>query len=501
MGASVVAKIGEALEPEVWQASKDVLAKTEAGKYYVNLMRTKVEPEIAKLTETLRGGGTPVHEVMGKARNDVKQAVFGKNDINFTGLLRAVEKQGGPSARDHLANFHDIYFKQEAPAWRQAVTSAKAKAAGTAIDVSRQSPYTAPGVRERTLKTVSQETQLGTIAIPHLAQAPLNAAVLGPVSKAISAAAEYMKDPASARAWATKVGAMAQENVYEQMRVLAKDKPGAMGMLAKAQPVLDPLRGVFEWSRRMGIGYSSVWGRSVAEEAADKFFTSGGQDKVSEMHLKMLLGDGAGAKVMSQRGKLLDADRELAAFRASSELMGYRSLLETPMSWDRNAAWRIGTMYKPYSYRTMQIHKDALVKSWQAGGMRQVAKQVAVYGTLFPVAGELIKIGENAVTLQNPHDEEHEKRNILHGSVPAGVDDYLDAMGVAMTMGMLHSSITAATHRRLANFFIGPVPNAAVDLGEGLAAKHAFKQTSKSVLRRAGLPGRIANSLVFPTKK
>jgi hypothetical protein len=130
MGAGVVAKIGEALEPEVWQASKDVLAKTEAGKYYVNLMRTKVEPEIAKLTETLRGGGTPVHEVMGKARNDVKQAVFGKNDINFTGLLRAVEKQGGPSARDHLANFHDIYFKQEAPAWRQAVTSAKAKAAG-----------------------------------------------------------------------------------------------------------------------------------------------------------------------------------------------------------------------------------------------------------------------------------------------------------------------------------------------------------------------------------
>jgi len=105
---------------------------------------------------------------------------------------------------------------------------------------------------------------------------------------------KFIRDPASARSIASRVGAMSQETAYEIMAAQKKS--------STFQILLDPLRKVFSAERRVGIAYSAVMGKHAALEAAETLYKSKGNDKASQLQLKLLGLDPT--NVMNQGGRL-----------------------------------------------------------------------------------------------------------------------------------------------------------------------------------------------------
>jgi len=71
---------------------------------------------------------------------------------------------------------------------------------------------------------------------------------------------------------------------------------------------------------------------------------------------------------------------------------------------EKNASWRIGATYKQYGLEHA-LHQRMLTQAYRADGLLGVAKKAALYATIFPVAGEMIKAAEGIFTLQNSWDE------------------------------------------------------------------------------------------------
>ncbi len=493
--------------PTLFRSMEHIASATEAGKLWVDTLKNDVEPAIGKARQAYLSSGLSAEDAMSRAKTDIKDATFGKKNQAMHGLLQAAEKQGGPIAASHLADAHNIYFAEDAlkgSGWRAAVAKDIVDKQGNVIKkgvkISPNSPYSGHTKLETTAKNFSRATQLSLISVPHALQAPLNGLAVNGWMASAKAATEFMTDFSGAKAFALKSGAMSQELAYEMM--------AAQKGTSKFALLLDPMKKAFSMERRAGIAYSAVMGKHAALDAAETLYKSGGKDKAAEMQLKLLGQDPM--RVMQQQGQLLPDDIERAAFRSSSEIMGYRSPLETPMAWEKNAAWRIGTTYKQYGYRTMRLHQQVLSQAYQSEGMAGVAKKALTYATIFPLAGELIKGAEGALTLQNPWSSEKQKGNLLHS-------EYIDALAAGMGFNLIYAATRSATAQKLTNFAVGPIISTGTDLAqdviriaiaskspqrtEGQNRMEATKQLGKDVLRRSGLPGRILTPRIFPPKK
>lgn len=484
--------------PTIFRSMEHIASQTEVGKLWVNVLKNEVEPAIGKLTTAHLNAGMKPEEAMGKAKSIVKEQVFGKKNVGMMGVLQAAKKQGGEIAAEHLADAHNIYWAEDSlqgSTWRAAAAKGVVKKGVTIrppIDISPNSAYKGQTKLEQGAKQFSRMTQLSMISIPHALQAPLNSLAVNGWTSTIKAAAEFMRDPATARGFALKAGAMGQEMAYEMIA-------NAKGQ-TKFSMLLDPLKKAFTAERKFGITLSAVSGKHAAIDAADTFFKSGGNDKTALLQLKLLGLDPAA--IMKQGGQLATKDIELAAFRSASELMGYRSPLETPMVWEKNSATRIGTIYKQYGFRAMRVHQQVLQRAYEGGGMIEVAKKLATYATVFPIAGELIKGAEGLLSLQDPWSKEKQQGNIMHS-------EYLDACAAAMGFNLVYSATRSATYHKLIDFIVGPIASTVGDIGQDVinmtnadSKKRgaAERQLGKDVVRRAGLPGRILSHHLFPPK-
>lgn len=471
--------------PALLRSSEAVLAKTEIGKFYVDTIKNKLEPEAAKLSQTYLSTGMQPQEAMAKGKDSVKKAIFGKNNNGLIAVAQGVQKQGGPMAAQHLMDFHNIYFAEDA------LTAAgnRMTAIKKGVQVGTDPGYKGVkvGGMEAPVKKLNQAVSLPLISIPHAAQAPLNSLAVFGFRDTMKAMAEFAKDGASAKALAHTSGAMVQETAYGILSAQKGTSPYSL--------LIDPLRKVFSMERRAGIAYSAVIGKHSAIEAADTFFKSGGKDNKALIQLKLLGQDPS--LVMSQGGKLSQENIETAAFRSASEIMGFRSGLETPMYWESNAAWRLGTTFKQYGFRTMKLHADSLKRAYASEGMVGVAKKAAMYATVFPIAGELIKGAEGIATLQNPWSDEKQKNNFMG-------NEYADAIATAMGFNLIYSATRAATYHKLGNFLMGPIFGTASDLMTDVmasdprknatweqAAQRKTENVVSDLMRHSGLVGRI----------
>lgn len=482
--------------PTLLRSTEATVEKTAAGKIWAELIRNDVEPAIGKarqqlLDTSVRAGTMSVQEAMSQSRLQVKNAAFGRQGNGIIALLQAAKQQGGDIAARHLADAHNIYWKEELPNWR-------AQAIKKGVDIRPGSAYSPPPQAEIAVKDMSRMVNLPLVSIPHVLQAPLNGLAVNGVRASLAAAGEYMRDPASARAFAARVGAMSQETAYEIMAAQKKS--------STFQILLDPLRKVFSAERRVGIAYSAIMGKHAALEAAETLFKSNGRDKAASLQLKLLGLEPS--TVMNQGGRLGPEDIEKAAYRSADEIMGFRSLRETPMVWEKNAAWRIGATYKQYGYRTMRIHQRMLTQAYRGEGLLGVAKLAALYATVFPVAGEMIKAAEGVFTLQNPWNKEHQDRNLFHS-------EYIDALAMAMGFNLIYGATRSATFQKMANFLIGPIFSTGSDLLQDVVranpkknasmledVEYRAKNVAKDVVRRGGLPGRwISHQFFSPEEK
>jgi hypothetical protein len=497
-GLAVMKDLGETVlkdSPEWFRSAEAMVSKTEAGKLWASTIKNKVEPAVGQMHQQLldtavKAGTMSPQEAVTQARKTVKEQVFGKNNIMMAPLLKAAENQGGTLAATHLADAHNVYWAEDSltgSAWRSKVRPSVKNPGG--VDIPAASYYSTAGKSEHAIKEISRTLNLPLISVPHAFQAPLNSLAVNGVRASMQAFAEFMHDSASAKLLATQSGAMSQELGYE-LQGATKGKT-AFSLL------LDPMKGAFSAERRYGIAFSAVSGKYAAMNAAENLVKGGSGARAAELQLKVLGLDPA--KILSSGGQLTQDEIERAAYRSASEIMGFRSPLETPVGWDSNGLARIASIYKQYGFRTMRLHQQVLQRAYQSEGLMGVAKKAALYATLFPIAGEMIKGAEGAATLRNPWSKEQQKGNLAH-------NEYIDAVAMAMGFNMIYSATRSSMYHNLANFVSGPVISTGTDLAQDVInmiqnPKHPVKPLSKDLLRRGGLPGRILAPRVFPNKK
>lgn len=481
-GTTILKELGEGLGL-LTRSTEHSFSVSPIGKDLVEFIKNDIEPTIGKQSAHLMQQINPATqmrytppEAMKIAREATLDAAFGSKRQGLLPIIQAAKQQKGDIHASTMANGMNVLMKDENSAigWRS-------KVAKMGVPIKISSFYTSPSSFEKAIKTGSGRMFLPLISIPHAFQAPLNSLLVNGLADTLRAFAEFTFDSSSAKKLALDSGALSQDLVYEHLNIMkGRSMFGTM---------LDPLKSLFGLERKLGVAFSAVGGKWSALRAAEEYFQT--SSKRAELQLKLLGLDPA--LIKAQRGILSQADIEQAAFRSASEIMGMRSQLETPFHWEANALGRFTTLYKHYGFRQARLIKNMLIKSYQGEGILGAMKIVSAIAIAFPIAGELIKGAEGALTLQNPWSPEHKQRNFANS-------EYLDAIANAGGFGMAYSITRSARSNHLGGYLMGPHISTGVDLAQDIMNARGTNVT-KDVLRRFGLPGRAVANTIFPSKK
>jgi hypothetical protein len=424
-----------------------------------------------------QGGVYNPKDAYNTAFKKVSDLSFGPNKAGFIPLLKAAQSQGGATHAAEVANGLSTYFRDPNPYWRIAARKQLQTVFGKgAVEIAASSPYREIGEGETKVRRAAAPMFLPRISIPHATQAPLNSLMINGLADSFKAFADFARNPRDAYNLSLRAGAQSQELVHEFTNLTR-----GTTMFSR---LADPLRKVFNFERKWGIAFSAVSGKHAAIDAAEDYART--QSNRSLLQLKVL---GLDPQAVLQRGGRLTADEiETAAFRSASEIMGFRSPLETPMRWEQNAAMRFSTMYKHYGFRQAKLIKDSLVRAKAAEGWLGVAKTTSLLGTSFFAAGEMIKAAENIVSGRDPSEDYSD--NLAF--------EYLDGVAHAGGFGIIYSMVNAAKRNYLTSYLAGgPIIDSAANLIQDAVHLNGTAMT-REVLRKFGLPGTFLSNMVLP---
>lgn len=463
-------------------SSMRILEESPLGKDLGQFLKSEFEPAVGKYAQQLMSKGIAPPDAKSQAIKDLKTQYFGPSGENLVKAVRAIHQQKGLAAANHAADFLDVYFKDSQSYWRESVVKGKPKAGIPKVPINRSSFYKGEGqlniagktITENQAKRIGRTAFLPLITIPHATQALLNSIATFTFKDTMSAAAEFIKDPKSARDFAMKSGALSHDLVYEYIDTLKGQ--------SKLSKVLDPLRRAFNFERKWQIGFSAVIGKHVAEDAAQRLLSG---DKRAEIELKIL---GLDPQTIRRQGGITLDNLEKAAYLAADKLMGFGSTLDIPYVWKNNATHRLATAYKDYGFREAKLIKDAFKNAKQGEGWKGVAKLTAAMSIMWPIVGEMNKAAESLVTLRNAWSDDDQKNAFLH-------NEYFDAIAHAGGFGIVYSAMRSASHNNLAGWVIGPYLGLPVDITQDIMNAR-IAQASKRVIRRFGLPGRAISNVI-----
>lgn len=481
MGGTALLKDLAEAAPRYLTSTENILEKSAVGKSVVEFLKNEFEPAVGKEAKALLGQPTGQPGVVHNAETAWKAAKekisdlsFGRSKQGLIPLLQTAQRQAGPAHAAEVADAMNVYLHDATPYWRDAARK-------QGVQISRDTAYKFQGPIERGFKAVSAPAFLPRISIPHASQAPLNSLLVDGWKATARAFADFATNPRAAYDLSLQAGAQSQELMHEFIN--------ATRGTSTFRLLVDPLRKVFNLERKWGIAFSAVSGKWAAIDAASEYATK--QSKWAELQLKVLGLDPQA--ILEQGGVLRQDDIEQAAFRSASEVMGFRSPLETPYKWEFNWASRVANLYKHYGFRQARLIKESLVRAKAAEGWTGVAKITATLGSTFFIAGEAIKAVEDAISLKQPWSKDEEKDNFM-GS------EYLDGIAHAGGFGIIYSTLRGAKHNHLLGYLAGPVISSATDIAQD-ALNMRGRSLARDIGRKFGLPGTAAVNLVLPAKK
>jgi hypothetical protein len=349
------------------------------------------------------------------------------------------------------------------------------------VAIKTGSSYDVQSRAERAIKDAARTSFLPRVSIPHASQAPINSLAINGWVASAKAFAEFAKNPQAAFDFSEQSGAQSLEAMHEFINLT---KGGSA-----FRTLVDPLRKVFGFERRWSIAFSAVSGKWAAIDAAKAYTNT--QAKWAELQLKVLGLDPQA--ILQQGGRLALHDMEQAAYRSASEIMGFRSPLETPYGWESNGAARLATLYKHYGFRQAKLIKDAILRAKEAEGWTGVAKISATLGSTFFIAGEMIKAVEDMVSLKQPWNDDEQKGRPIQ-------NEFIDGIAHAGGFGIIYSTMRSIRHNDLKGQIVGPIVGSVTQIIQD-AVNMQGTALSRDILRRFGLPGTAASNVLLPKKK
>ena len=443
------------------------------------------------------------------ARGINDEHIFGPDRVRLSQVIKLAGQERNVIHAENLADIASVFLKEPTPKlyrmggeltdWR--------KAAG----IKSGSPYTAkrPDSIETDFKKFSSISFLGRVVIPHAFQ-HLNVMFSEGFRPYFKAVSQFLSSASREEAdqFAIESGSMWEESHRQAMDAAE----GRDTVWSKVYNM--PL---FNLVRKWEIIHSANAGKFASEWATRDFLKTG--SKASRIQLEML---GLDADKIAEQGGLTHEDKLTAGFRSADENLFIERGLKTPWVWEEGAASRVLSLYKQYQFREGKFAKDALVRSFKSSPLNFI-KTVAILGTAYPIAGELINAFDNLVTgrpifdkghplfgmLRKPleqvtgHRFEVGKSNVMkasslmrmHGRWANYTDEYFDALGHMAVFGIWYGAMRNALTNREADWMEGPVFGTAIDIekaGRQSLKKRSIKPLVKYGVRRIPVIGPLA---------
>lgn len=445
----------------------------------------------------LQTGRLPVKEAYQKWGDAVSSRVaqnvfFGPNDRNLAAIVHTVKETKGRVSAGRVADFLDIFLHNTMPS------------AYRIEGLKHQPAYKAATEAEKLINKISSYIFTSRIAIPHATQW-VNTILNSGLKASFEGAFSLIKDRKAAVDFVVSSGAL-DEELRREIEINIR---GGDSILKKFihQPG-------FNFVRRQELIYSAVTGRHEALDAAQQYLRTGSKDSATVLsHL------GINPNDVKVSGGLTPEMERTAAYYAANRDMYFRSPLNTPFKWSGTPAARIRTQYKPFAFNMQRMIVDTLKRDWERGAtvpakIFNVSKTLAVLGTLFPVAGELISLAENqALGRQDNPNETDTPFSPRWKQDHSFLDHYINAMAHVSAFGIAYSMFRASARRMLSNFVLGPVESSVLDFAgdinkaimgttnkEGVTT-HDVRPLARDIVRKIPLIGPAAARQFIPSKK
>jgi len=445
----------------------------------------------------LQTGRLPVKEAYQKWGDAVSSRVaqnvfFGPNDRNLAAIVHTVKETKGRVSAGRVADFLDIFLHNTMPA------------AYRVEGLKHQPAYKAANEAEKLVNKISSYIFTSRIAIPHATQW-VNTILNSGLKASLEGAFSLIKDRKSAVDFVISSGAL-DEELRREIEINIR---GGESVLKKFihQPG-------FNFVRRQELIYSAVTGRHEALDAAQEYLRSGSKDSATALS-KL----GINPNDVRSVGALTPEMERTAAYYAANRDMYFRSPLNTPFKWSGTPASRIRTQYKPFAFNMQRMIVDTLKRDWERGAtvpakVFNVSKTLAVLGTLFPVAGELISLAENQALGRQDNPTETDTPFTNHWKQQHEfADQYINAIAHVSAFGIAYSMFRASARRMLGNFVLGPTESSVLDFAgdinkaimgstnrEGVTT-HDMRPLARDVVRKIPLAGPALARQFIPSKK
>lgn len=414
---------------------------------------------------------------------------FGLGDSNIKSVIEAIAQTKGRVSASNVADFMDVYIRQTFPAsYRISVIPQKAA-------------YKSYNDAEKIISNLASYILTSRIAIPHATQW-VDTILNSDIKSSIQGFLELVTDWKTARNSVLRSGAL-EEELYRNLESTIR---GGDSLIKKVvhQPG-------FHWVRAREIEFAAITGKHQAINASEELLRNS-QNKGAIGTLTSL---GINPQdVLSNNGLTQDM-REKAMYYAANRDMFSRSPLNTPFRWQSNPVARLMSMYKPFQFNMTRMIYNSLKESYKARDFLGLARKLAVLGTLFPAAGELVVLAENTILGRKPGETDTpftESWKTNHETA----DQYINAMAHVGGFGVMYSLFRSTKQRMMANFVIGgPMISSTFDmmydLGRGTVGReekitgetvHDFRPFERDLLRKLPIGGSFAaRKLVPPEEK
>ncbi len=195
-----------------------------------------------------------------------------------------------------------------------------------------------------------------------------------------------------------------------------------------------------QFNRAVSANVGAKWANKNLEQLISKPTDKGARARLEEL--------GIDADAAIKRGSLTQEDRLMAA-KKFSDITQFRTRPEDLPAFASTPFGRVAFQFKTFAYNQARLIAKETVGEIKAGRVGRGLRTAFVVATLFPAAGELVRLLRNGIT---GRDQEFE-------------DDwahYLFSLSSAGTLGILSDAWQAAESKRGTEFLAGP---AATDAG------------------------------------
>lgn len=502
MSAGAVARIAEETGPVgkyitdwVIRSGKARLEETGIGKALSQAIENHFDPLYHEIGQSLAdskiAAGIPKDTAYREARNEARtQAadhVFGPKREALTKVIATSLKQHGPIYAQDVHEIVSTHLEDTSNKWL------RNRLPGMQSNLSKQ------GIKETAFKTPT-ETEVGVkkmmgwmytplIAIPHMSQV---ANIV--FENGISATAKGIAELASKSSRDQFLVANRKAGtLFDELRMQAIEDAQGGGIARKLFHY--PAFGVV---RRAELNLAAVSGKHAALDAVEQL-KSGSNVRLAEHQLEKL---GIDVNLLKQNNFQLGPEQlQKAMYHASDNAIFQRSGFKTPWLWEQGTAARFVSMYHSFMFRQTAMIKNGLRDGWKYGGMSEVMKQLGILGTLFPVAGFMVKEIEKISTGQNPTKREQGEN--LELTKNRYMDEYIDSLGHAAGLGIYYTLLKAGQYSSTGTIAGGPVFGTIVD-GTYAASSiiHGkWSQAERTVVPKLSYPGRAVHNLFFKKHK